>query len=1038
MNTDFGIPLAKGGSSVKLKVKNVRELHVENIQLEMQNQEMEQKLSQLRHNMSKQKEERERSNGYHWKSGQAGNPNQDKENTVKISSGRIKFKVLKDPMPEPGKLKTVPISATTTVNEKPKIKGKACGQCETKSALLICLECGEDYCSTCFARIHQKGALKLHRSTPIQGKFQNSKLDVSREPKKALNCEESRERLDSDKGITSNLVSTGISSTAFKQDSNEKVFSSTSRKPVSDSRGLFHGMFNEEESAKSFADALMEWRNESRIQKSHPVSGMERVFRTPVNQVPSTLLDKRGYSSTSLSKNELNDYDCLTAEEMEEHEHYIALFKPQNNIRNSMTHEPALTIVELDKAPEEDLEESRCCSVTEVEPKELSIQESFPDTENKKISPICATPSDTTPIQAFKKGRDIPLRSTYSVGIKNILQSTEDAMVISTKGTKAGEHTFPIFTTRVSLLPVSVSCISFIPHPSLKLKDLLTASLLEDSKSIEYKSSNDNWSLDTALSVKPMKDFESIALKGSNKTVQYHGFDGFFVLGVDTKDIKPAYRPSQTHEQREEDSMSMIISRGKPPRIAARILGMKTKDGGLGFPLIGQFYEASMLLHLVKTQLPQAKQETWYKIEVELLGGKDMSSIIWSVKHKKYPTSMKNKSVIIDEIMPNWFSLKRKANIENNIFGTQKLNVLEAILEDLSLGDWENAGIQNISDLYQEGQMLTMPEMRDKYNLPNLNVFRYLRVKSCLLKNLKEINNDFLRRLSKLIIKDTNRRLYSKCLGYHSYWRPETSLSDCADYTIVNDIVEKAQTNYLNNNTKNSFSPRHYTPRAMKRPLTGDRSGTPYSISYTRQNSCQFLRPNTATSRPLSRAASEISEIEFIDSMEKDDHLSEHAQEQETLTVLGKELDTLSFRSAKLKTVVLIKEPIKLAFFRLLEYPEHQYLWVRLQVQNSQKQRTFFRNSSVCSCSEACEKLKILYKAVYFLHRTVSNQNRKRNSMSHEPFQDGRQSKYLKPNQTMNRSPMHSVESRQSYNGESDSNEDEETLQDKLHVLSLQ
>ena len=45
---------------------------------------------------------------------------------------------------------------------------------------------------------------------------------------------------------------------------------------------------------------------------------------------------------------------------------------------------------------------------------------------------------------------------------------------------------------------------------------------------------------------------------------------------------------------------------------------------------------------------------------------------------------------------------------------------------------------------------------------------------------------------------------------------------------------------------------------------------------------------------------------------------------------------------AQLKTVVLIKGVIKLAFFRLVEYLEHQHLWVRLKAQNNQKQRTFF------------------------------------------------------------------------------------------------
>ena len=42
---------------------------------------------------------------------------------------------------------------------------------------------------------------------------------------------------------------------------------------------------------------------------------------------------------------------------------------------------------------------------------------------------------------------------------------------------------------------------------------------------------------------------------------------------------------------------------------------------------------------------------------------------------------------------------------------------------------------------------------------------------------------------------------------------------------------------------------------------------------------------------------------------------------------------------AQLKTVVLIKEVMKLAFFRLVEYLEH--LWVWLQVQNGQKQNNF-------------------------------------------------------------------------------------------------
>ena len=77
---------------------------------------------------------------------------------------------------------------------------------------------------------------------------------------------------------------------------------------------------------------------------------------------------------------------------------------------------------------------------------------------------------------------------------------------------------------------------------------------------------------------------------------------------------------------------------------------------------------------------------------------------------------------------------------------------------------------------------------------------------------------------------------------------------------------------------------------------------------------------------------------------------------------------------AQLKTVVLIKEAIKLAFFRLVEYLEHQHLWVRLQAQNGQKQRLssetrqsilVLRNEGY-SMREIAKKLKISYNTVYY------------------------------------------------------------------------
>ncbi|XP_074048823.1 zinc finger B-box domain-containing protein 1 [Macrotis lagotis] len=263
------LPWGKAGNSVKLKAKNVRELQVEKVQLELETQEMEKKLQQLQSSMSREKEERERSSGFHWKSGQLGklgNQSQvmspNKENVVKISPGKVKLKILKDQMQAVIKQ---PISykvTTPSASEKAKGKGKLCGQCENKYALLVCLECGEDYCSGCFARIHQKGALKRHRTTLLETRAQVlSRLDIAHKFLKEIYPDERQEKQNLKKEISKNE---NASKTQFLQISDSKVDVTSLKNPESTNQTgglLLQGSFDEEESARSFQEILTQWRN---------------------------------------------------------------------------------------------------------------------------------------------------------------------------------------------------------------------------------------------------------------------------------------------------------------------------------------------------------------------------------------------------------------------------------------------------------------------------------------------------------------------------------------------------------------------------------------------------------------------------------------------------------------------------------------------------------------------------------------------------------------------------------------------------------
>ncbi|XP_077204616.1 zinc finger B-box domain-containing protein 1 [Paroedura picta] len=274
---DFVIlPGSKTGRSVKLKAKSVRELQLEKVQLELDNKEMEKRLQQLQSNMSREKLERERANGYHWKSGQAGlglQPplSQNKENTAKVSSGKVKLRVLKEQtqVPEPAKPLVAHRVASAASAEKPKVKGKPCGQCEAKTALLVCLDCGEDYCPSCFARVHQKGALKHHRTTCLQAKAPVSveKLQAAQQFLKKIYPDEPNGKVNSEQKKEVNFLedSSDMSSPLPKTPAcaTEEAFTVPGgvTSPCRMGGSLLNGTFNEEESAKLFQEALNQWRS---------------------------------------------------------------------------------------------------------------------------------------------------------------------------------------------------------------------------------------------------------------------------------------------------------------------------------------------------------------------------------------------------------------------------------------------------------------------------------------------------------------------------------------------------------------------------------------------------------------------------------------------------------------------------------------------------------------------------------------------------------------------------------------------------------
>ncbi|XP_070098642.1 zinc finger B-box domain-containing protein 1 isoform X9 [Equus caballus] len=455
MNTkDFVVlPWGKPGNSVKLKYKDAQELRMEKVRLELENQEMEKKLQEFQSTRSKEKEERE-SSGYHWKSGQVsklGNQShmmsQIKGNIIKFSAGKVKLKLLKEQLQEPVKQPLNCKMANSPESEKPKIKGKFCGQCENKAALLVCLECGEDYCSGCFAKIHQKGALKLHRTTLLQAKSQmlSNVLDVAHRFIKEVNPDEPKGENHSTKKISK---SQHKPKSLLQGSSSEVEISTTRRAECTNPRDrlLCGGSFDEDASAQSFqevlnqhgtghhddnekqnlqaakADSLEEcevqtnlkiWREPLKIEfKEDSLSYMEKLWlkkhrRTPQEQLRNMLLETfipqcKTASEAQCSQNE-NDEDSDVEETKVQQP---ALFLPVEEI-NVERPEPSLKIVELDDTCEEDIEDPGNFVPYKVELADADSQQScsFHDYQNTFLYE-----NDIQQQHVFTKGKTDRLR----------------------------------------------------------------------------------------------------------------------------------------------------------------------------------------------------------------------------------------------------------------------------------------------------------------------------------------------------------------------------------------------------------------------------------------------------------------------------------------------------------------------------------------------------------------------------------------------------------------------------------------------------
>uniref|UniRef100_A0A4W2DCK5 Zinc finger B-box domain containing n=1 Tax=Bos indicus x Bos taurus TaxID=30522 RepID=A0A4W2DCK5_BOBOX len=567
MNTkDFVVlPWGKPGSSVKLKYKNAQELRMEKVQLELENQEMEKKLQEFQLTRNKEKEERG-SSGYHWKSGQVGKlgnqsytMSQNKGNVIKFSAGKVKLKLLKEQLQGPVKQPLNYKMANSSESDKAKIKGKVCGQCENKAALLAK--------SQLLSNVLDAAHRFIKEVNPDEPKWKNcSTKEISKSQQK-----------------TKSPILQGSSSQVEDPTTKKEECANPRDKPLSEVP------FNEEASAQSFQKVLSQWRTghhddketqnlhaaksdsleECEVQtnlkiwtepltiefKEDSLSYMEKLWlkkhrRTPLEQLQNMLPDtftpqSKTTSEAQCSQNE-NDEDS-DVEDIKIQP--PALFLPIEEL-NIERPEPSLKIVELDDTYEVEFEEPGNAMPYKVELADADSSQShtFRDYQNAFLyendihQHHVFTNRKSDLFHLHLSNNSFSCKDNSKAGTSHAdFDTFVDPDAYSPAIEKLEENIFFERNLKEESIDIESNKKHEDSHIPLESKDSLPSTDLEkpcikeklseeDKKSLEFSNLHERPNFEDSKTTESPLLLQEIALRSKPITEQYQGLERFFVF----------------------------------------------------------------------------------------------------------------------------------------------------------------------------------------------------------------------------------------------------------------------------------------------------------------------------------------------------------------------------------------------------------------------------------------------------------------------------------------------------------------------------
>ncbi|KAM8930700.1 LOW QUALITY PROTEIN: myomegalin-like [Pelodytes ibericus] len=160
--------------------------------------------------------------------------------------------------------------------------------------------------------------------------------------------------------------------------------------------------------------------------------------------------------------------------------------------------------------------------------------------------------------------------------------------------------------------------------------------------------------------------------------------------------------------------------------------------GGLGVPVIQEYAEAALLAHAFNSQRKEVISEGWYNLEKNSLDKvRELVTVFWPQNRERMMQQGGNgKCLIIQQIMKTWQRVKKIMGMEYALIPCLPIECVMGNMSNINLHPWKRLGIEKISDLYEDTRVLTFKDLKQKYKLPESEVYNYLRVKAFVTHNV--------------------------------------------------------------------------------------------------------------------------------------------------------------------------------------------------------------------------------------------------------------------------------------------------------------